>query len=326
MKFLIDFTNLPYSNKHYGGNAGLKRGVIIDDKNWLLKFPQETSTFDNVTISFTTSPLSEYVGSHIYQLLGYTAHNTMLGYFFNKELGKKQIVVACEDFTENDKYTLVDYESIKNNYSDELQNELIKLNESLPKYKSSGILEHSIKIEEILLQFEMNDLFKDNQDIKNLFWEMLVIDFIINNNDRNKNNWGLLYNKDDKSYNPAPIYDNGSSFVSKHTDEKLLGIMSTESKMNNSVLNGMCYYTIDNMVMNFKNFFETLHIKNLDKDLNNAIDIVKDKIVDSWNSIVKFIKEIPNDEEGLKIISDVQKKFFVESMRIRINYIFNLDL
>lgn len=326
MKFLIDFTNLPYSNKHYGGNAGLKRGVIIDDKNWLLKFPQETSTFDNVTISFTTSPLSEYVGSHIYQLLGYTAHNTMLGYFFNKELGKKQIIVACEDFTENDKYTLVDYEIIKNNYSDELQNELIKLNGSLPKYKSSGILEHSIKIEEILLQFKMNDLFKDNQDIKNLFWEMLVIDFIINNNDRNKNNWGLLYNKDDKSYKPAPIYDNGSSFVSKHTDEKLLGIMSTESKMNNSVLNGMCYYTIDNVVMNFKKFFETLHIKNLDKDLNNAIDIVKDKIVDSWNNIVKFIKEIPNDEEGLKIISDVQKKFFVESMRIRINYIFNLNL
>ena len=59
MKFLTDFTNLPYSNKHYGGNAGFKRGVIINDKNWLLKFPQETSTFDNVTISFTTSPLSE---------------------------------------------------------------------------------------------------------------------------------------------------------------------------------------------------------------------------------------------------------------------------
>ena len=98
MKFLIDFTNLPYSNKHYGGNAGLKRGVIIDDKNWLLKFPQETSTFDNVTISFTTSPLSEYVGSHIYQLLGYTAHNTMLGYFSNKELN--DIVTDVDIFME----------------------------------------------------------------------------------------------------------------------------------------------------------------------------------------------------------------------------------
>ena len=29
MSFLKDFTNLPYSNKHYGGNAGLKRGVVI---------------------------------------------------------------------------------------------------------------------------------------------------------------------------------------------------------------------------------------------------------------------------------------------------------
>ena len=193
MNFLKDFTNLPYSNKHYGGNAGLKRGVVIDNKNWLLKFPQETSTFDNVTISFTTSPLSEYIGSHIYQLLGYTAHNTMLGYYFNKELSKKQIVVACEDFTENDKYTLVDYESIKNNYSDELQNELIKLNESLPKYKSSGISQHSIKIEEILLQFEMNDLFKNNPKIKDLFWEMLVIDFIINNNVITKKQLQLIY-------------------------------------------------------------------------------------------------------------------------------------
>ena len=102
--------------------------------------------------------------------------------------------------------------------------------------------------------------------------------------------------------------------------------MSTESKMINSVLNGMCYYTIDNVVMNFKKFFVTLHMKKLDKDLNNAIDIVRDKIVSSWNSIVQFINDIPNDESGLKIISNIQKKFFIESMRIRINYIFNVNL
>ena len=102
--------------------------------------------------------------------------------------------------------------------------------------------------------------------------------------------------------------------------------MSTESKMINSVLNGMCYYTIDNVVMNFKKFFEILHLKRLDKDLKNAIDIVRDKIVSSWNNIVQFIKDIPNDEDELKIISDVQKKFFIESMKIRINYIFNLNL
>lgn len=65
MAFLIDFTNLEQSYFLYGGNAGLKRGVILNNEKWLIKFPQETSSFENVDISFTTSPLSEYVGNHI---------------------------------------------------------------------------------------------------------------------------------------------------------------------------------------------------------------------------------------------------------------------
>ena len=69
-----------------------------------------------------------------------------------------------------------------------------------------------------------------------------------------------------------------------------------------------------------------MHTKNLDKALNNAIYRVKSKIVNLWSNIVEFINNIPNDEDELKIISDVQKKFFIESMRIRINYIFNSDL
>ena len=96
--------------------------------------------------------------------------------------------------------------------------------------------------------------------------------------------------------------------------------------MLNSVLNGMCYYTIDNSLMNFRKFFEILRIKNMDKDLNIAINNVKCKMESSWNSIVDFINNMPNNEDGLIIISDVQKKFFIESMRIRINYIFNLGL
>ena len=48
MSFLMDFTELPQSNLLYGGNAGLKRGVIWNGSHWLIKFPQETSTFDKV--------------------------------------------------------------------------------------------------------------------------------------------------------------------------------------------------------------------------------------------------------------------------------------
>lgn len=326
MSFLIDFTNLKNNNILYGGNAGLKKGIVWNNKNWLIKFPQETSNFDNVNISFTTSPLSEYVGSHIYEILGYKVHNTKLGFFMNEKIARKQVVVACEDFTENGRYKLLDYECIKNNYSDDLQIKLIELNENLPKSKSSTSSQHSIKIEEIILQFNENNIFKENSEIRNLFWDMLVIDCVINNNDRNKNNWGLLYDTLTKTYSIAPIYDNGASFVSKHTDEKLLGIMSSDSKMKNSVLNGMCYYTIDNEVMNFKNFFKKLELKKLDKDFKLAIQRVIPRFKKKWNDITQFIYDIPREDQFLKVMSDVQKKFFIESMQIRLNDIFNADL
>ncbi len=162
--------------------------------------------------------------------------------------------------------------------------------------------------------------------MKNLFWDMLVIDCIINNNDRNKNNWGLLYDTLSNTYSLAPIYDNGASFVSKHSDEKLLGIMSSDSKMKNSVLNGMCYYTIDNEVMNFKNFLKKLELKQLDEDLKLAIQRVVPKFKKKWKDITQFIYGIPNKDQSLKVISDVQKKFFIQSMKIRLNNIFNAGI
>lgn len=326
MSFLIDFTKSKSNNKLYGGNAGLKKGVIYNNKNYLIKFPQETSNFQNVEISFTTSPLSQYIGSHIYQILGYEAHNTILGFFYNEKISRKQVVVACEDFTNNGKFKLIDYESIKNNYSDELQALLITLNENLPNYKSSGLSQHSIKIEEIILQFQENEIFKQNSQIIDLFWDMLVIDCIINNNDRNKNNWGLLYDLENETYLLAPVYDNGASFVSKHTDEKLLRIMSTEEKMKNSVLNGMCYYTIDNELMNFKKFFIKLEEKSLDTNFKIAVDRVLNKFREKWEEIQEFINKIPREDQSLIVITDVQKEFFIKSMKIRLNQIFDANI
>ena len=78
MSFLIDFTELPESKLLYGGNAGLKRGIVWNNSDWLIKFPQETSSFENVDISFTTSPLSEYIGSHIFEILGYKNYDAVI--------------------------------------------------------------------------------------------------------------------------------------------------------------------------------------------------------------------------------------------------------
>lgn len=55
--------------------------------------------------SYTASPLSEYIGSQIYQSLGIPVHETMLGIRDNK------LVVACKDF--DPLHRLVEYGQIK---------------------------------------------------------------------------------------------------------------------------------------------------------------------------------------------------------------------
>ena len=67
---IYDFNNVEISQRRYGGKAGLKQGIVLDGENWLLKFPKSTKEYVKVEISYTTSPLSEYLGSHIYASIG----------------------------------------------------------------------------------------------------------------------------------------------------------------------------------------------------------------------------------------------------------------
>lgn len=63
-------------NGTYGGMAGLKEGVVYNGENWLIKYPKNTKGMIVQDISYTTSPLSEFIGSHIYSILGYDVHET----------------------------------------------------------------------------------------------------------------------------------------------------------------------------------------------------------------------------------------------------------
>ena len=62
--------------------------------------------------SYTTAPLSEYLGSHIYELLGFDVHKTLLG------IKKGKVVVACKDFCVI-RGGLSEIRTIKNVYTEE---------------------------------------------------------------------------------------------------------------------------------------------------------------------------------------------------------------
>ena len=113
---LIDFSNCPLSDRNleYAGSAGEKRGIIYNNAYWFLKFPKNTIGMNRVTgLSYVTSPLSEYIGSQIYKILGYDVHDTILGVCFDGK--KEKIVCACKDFIVYDKNELlIPYTALRN--------------------------------------------------------------------------------------------------------------------------------------------------------------------------------------------------------------------
>ena len=112
----------------YGGNSGKKEGIIINEENWLVKYPKNTKELKNVTdMSYTQSPESEYLGSHIYECLGYPVHKTILG------IRDKHIVVACKDLCDYDE-ELIEFRQLKNKYNKTL-NEKLELIFSASDYK-----------------------------------------------------------------------------------------------------------------------------------------------------------------------------------------------
>ena len=113
----MDFTNLPRRNKTYAGANGSKICVELNGELYMLKFP--SLPHRNKDMSYTNGCLSEYIGSHIFEIVGIPVQETLLGtYSVN---GKEKIVVACKDFTTAD-LVLQDFASLKNTIIDSEHN------------------------------------------------------------------------------------------------------------------------------------------------------------------------------------------------------------
>ncbi len=91
---LINFDDFEQNQRMYGGTAGRKMGITYEGKEYLLKFPGnlKEQQMKNINLSYSNSPVCEYIGSKIYEIVGLPVHNTILGTRNNK------IVVACKDF------------------------------------------------------------------------------------------------------------------------------------------------------------------------------------------------------------------------------------
>lgn len=92
--YKFDELELSDRNGTYGGNSGEKEGVMVRGEYWIIKYPKKADNLKDVeNMSYTSAPESEYIGSHIYEILGYPVHKTVLG------IRNHHIVVGCKDLS-----------------------------------------------------------------------------------------------------------------------------------------------------------------------------------------------------------------------------------
>ncbi len=113
MGMLMDFTNLPIRRKAYGGANGSKLSIVYNGETYMVKLPSHS--LKNPNLSYTNSCTFEFLGCHIFNMLGVQAQETLLGTY--EYHGKVREVVAFKDFTLPN-YVILDFASIKNQIID----------------------------------------------------------------------------------------------------------------------------------------------------------------------------------------------------------------
>ena len=300
---IYDLDKCLFSRRHgtYGGQAGNKDGIIIDKQEWIVKYPKNTSHMkgDNLA-AYTTAPLSEYIGSHIYKILGIDVHETILG------IRQGKLVVACKDFRKKGD-DFAEMRSIKNGANKEL-------NEVFGKDFDTSASGDRSDLDEILFHLQYNPILLQVKNADTRFWDMSVIDILINNNDRNNGNWGLLIDEDGHR-TLAPVYDNGNSFNNKLSNESLR-IRLNDEKFAEKQCAIMTSFEKKGKIM-----YASAFLKEDEPGLKQAIIKIVPEIKKQWDKINNLIDEIPEEFNGMKICSQVQKKYYKQSMIARYNHL-----
>ncbi len=307
---IFDFSNAEYSNRNgsYGGAAGDKDGIVINGEPWIAKYPKsnEGMAKSDKLSKFSQTPLSEFIGSHIYEILGYSVHKTLLG------IRKNNLVVVCKDFCDENT-RLLEMRTLKNIHISEMnQNFNVDLHETDD--------DHLVNLKELFIHFELNPEISKIKGLAERFWNQVVIDGLIGNNDRNNGNWGILSLGDRREL--APIFDNGASFYPKKSTlaiEQILKLTEADQARNNA--NVQEPFTIDGEHhLNYRSILalSEAEIPAAQVELLKTAVIKNTELVESkMPEIINFVKSIPGNYNSYEIISEPRREYYLKSFITR---------
>lgn len=198
----MDYSQYPLSGKMYGGSEK-KIGIVINDERYIVKFQKDSLT------GLRFNHVSEYLGSHIFALLGFKAQETYLGTYNNRH------VVVMKDF----------------------------LTDGAQFAPFNEVGESSLDVDKEKVQYTYTDIMKmlranrkltDVDKTIDVFWDMYIVDAFIGNFDRHGMNWGFI--KENNRYSLAPVFDNGSAlFPQMNDEEEMLRIIDDRAEIDKRV-------------------------------------------------------------------------------------------
>lgn len=290
-----NFNGYGQNQRMYGGTAGRKMGISYGGKDYILKFPGNLKEqgMKNIQLSYSNSPVCEYIGSQVYQMLGIEVHETVLG----ERNGK--IVVACRDFLE-DGERLYEFDKIKVTFE--------------PHFLDSNGNETNgvgVDLYEILMTIKEHPFLVDMPDTSRHFWNMFVVDAWIGNPDRNNSNWGMVMGVDG-SKRIAPVYDNGNCLNCKWDEKKMLEVLYDEKRLETEAYKGRrCIFEVKGKKVNPYHIMESMEYA----ECTDAVE----RLVPSMGTALAGIRELIC---SIPVLSDVQKKFYNGIMGYRYEKMF----
>lgn len=287
-----DISGYTQNMKLYGGAAGIKIGVTVDGVDWLVKFPGNLKSKDmeNIKLSYSNSPVCEFVGSHVFQFLGIPVHETRLAVRNNK------IVVMCKDFTEDKR--LYHFSELKATY----EPAFLDLNGNV----SDGC---GTDIDEALQVIRTHPILAKISGVEDRFWQMFIIDFILGNPDRNNGNWGILV-KGDK-IQLAPVFDNGNCLNDKWDDTKMNLFLNDINLLNGEAYGSkVCFYSQKGKKIKFYKYLRNCTEAKCRANLQ--------WVLEQWerNNVDSKLQSLLNSIEP---ITDTQRLFYSTIINIRLN-------
>jgi hypothetical protein len=181
----MDFSNYQLSDRYYGGSEK-KVGILINGSPYMLKFQKKTA------FGKRNNHISEYIGSHVFALMGIPSQETYLGTYKGEE------VVACKDFIEPGAQ-FVPFNDVGES----------SLDQDKERYQYS--------YEDIMIMLRDNTKLTQVKETIHSFWGIYIVDALLGNFDRHGSNWGFI--KKNNAYSLAPVFDNGSCLFPNMVDE-----------------------------------------------------------------------------------------------------------